>query len=135
MSTETSTETDASADVSQSLRVLHEQMEVLAHAARHLYSGAVRVATAVENPEIGLWSQPFKLHERARPWAKKNMVASTASLWQIHETLVTKVKKENRLLPGSRVTLTKAEAEILDLNAEAPVSTWDVLGRLPRFFV
>ena len=126
---------DETTNLSDSMRAIREQVEVMAHAARHLYAGAVRVSQSVENPDLDLWASPFKLHERARPWAKKNMVASTSSLWQVHETLVNCAKKENRILTGSRVRLSKAEAAILDIGHEEPVAIWEVLARLPKFFV
>ena len=135
MSTEVSTGSESSVDVSESMRAIRKQIETLAHDARHLYAGAVRVVKAVESPEAGLWSRPFKLHERARPWAKRHMVASTSSLWQVHETLVGLAKKENRILTGGRVQLRKDEADILGLTADEAVPIWKVLGRLPRFFV
>ena len=135
MATQSSTDSDASVDVSQSMTSIREQMDVLAHATRHLYAGAVRVAQSVEHPELDIWSKPFKLHERARLWAKRNMVASVSSLWQVHETLVECAKRENRVQRGGKVQLSRWESEILGLPADEPVPIWQVLGNLPRFFV
>jgi hypothetical protein len=88
----------------------------------------------VEHPEMDIWVQPFKLHERARSWAKKNMVASKCSVWQVHETLLQSAKKDERIT-GDGVNLTVAESEILDLPIDETHGVWKILGRLPRFFI
>ena len=114
---------------------IRASMEELAHATRHLYAGAVRVAAEVENPGLTICTRPYKLHERARMWAKRHMVASTSSLWQVQETLMEVAKKSHRIHADGTITLTKQEAEILDLSADIPVKIWEVLGKLPRFFI
>jgi hypothetical protein len=133
MATASSSESDGS--VGESIEKIRVSMDALAHATRHLYAGAVRVAAAVENPGLTIWTQPYKVHERARLWAKRHMVASTSSLWQIQETLLEAAKKSHRIHADGTVTLTHQEAEILELVANTPVKIWDVLGRLPRFFI
>ena len=83
---------------------------------------------------MDIWAQTFKLHERSRRWAKKHMVASKCSLWEINKTLIETAKKENRITVDRQVTLSQMESDILDLPT-TPVSIWKVLGRLPRFFL
>lgn len=117
-------------DVSESLQTIHQHVEQLAHLSKHIYTRALRVHTVLEHPEINdIWTQPFSLHERAKTWAKRNMVASKCSLWQVHEALLATVKREGPLL-----RLSTTEATILDLP-EGTHSIWTVLGRLPRFFI
>lgn len=135
MATSSSDSSASSVDVSESMERIRASMDTLAHATRHLYAGAVRVSAAVENPGLTIWTQPFKVHERARLWAKKHMVASTSSLWQIQETVLEVAKKSHRIHADGTVILTHQEAEILELEANAPVKIWEVLGKLPRFFV
>jgi len=62
------------------------------------------------------------------------MVSLKCSLWQFNRTLLESAKKEKRIARGQLVKLTQEEADILDLSATEPVSAWQVLGRLPRFF-
>ena len=126
------TESDYS-DIGDSLKTIHQHVEQLAHLSKHIYTRALRVYNLSEHPEIDVWTESFKLHERAMTWAKKNMVASKCSLWQVHETLLVAAKKEGRI-SGQNVRLTSVEAEILDL-AEGETAIWTVLGRLPRFFL
>ena len=120
-------------DVSDSLQKIHQHVEQLAHLSKHMYTKALRVYQLTEHPEIDIWTESFKLHERAMPWAKKNMVASKCSLWQVHETLLATAKKEERI-QGQYIILNSVEAIILDL-AEGEQAIWTVLGRLPRFFL
>jgi hypothetical protein len=120
-------------DIGESLQTIHQHVEKLAHLSKHIYTRALRVYQLSERPEIDIWAESFKLHDRAMPWAKKNMVASKCSLWQVHETLLSQAKKEGRI-HGQNVLLTSVEAEILDLP-EAEQAIWTVLGRLPRFFL
>ena len=122
-------------DVSDSLKTIHQHVEKLAHVSKHMYSRALRVHQLVENPALDLWTESFKLHERARPWAKRNLVASKCSLWQIHQTLLECAKRDKRVFRGHIVRLLDEEAAILDLPANHPISVWQVLGRLPRFFL
>ena len=136
MATASSSDSSASSvDVSESMERIRVSMDSLAHATRHLYAGAVRVAASVEGPGLTIWTRPFKLHERARLWAKRHMVASTSSLWQIQETLREVARKSHRIHADGTITLTHQEAEILDLTAETPIKIWIVLGQLPRFFL
>jgi hypothetical protein len=128
------TDTDSNDTVSESLQMIHQHVEQLAHLSKHIYTRALRVHTVVEHPEIvDIWAQSFTIHERAKTWAKRNMVASKCSLWQVHETLLACAKKEGRLLDG-KVRLTSTEATILDLSEDTH-GIWAVLGRLPRFFM
>ena len=126
-------ESDAS-HVSDSLEKIHHHVEKLYHLSKHIYTRALRVSHLIDNPELDLWTESFSLHERTRPWAKKHMVASRCSLWQVHETLLTSAKKEGRIKKDNHVVLSELEAEILDLACGAPIAVWTVLGRLPRFF-
>ena len=121
--------------VSESLQKIHVQMEDLSHASKQLYSKALRIQQLTENPELDLWVEPFKLHDRAHKWAKAHLVPRKCSLWQIHQTLLESAKKENRAFSGQQVKLTEEEARIMDLPWESPISVWLILGRLPRFFL
>ena len=118
--------------VNDSLQKIHQHVEQLAHVSKHMYARALNVYQNVEHPETDFWTQTLPIHDRARVWAKKNMVASKCSIWQIHETLLESAKKEGRIT-GGKVKLTVTEAEIMDLPEEAVI--WTVLSRLPRFFL
>jgi hypothetical protein len=120
--------------VSDSLEKIHHHVEKLYHLSKHIYTRALRVSQLIDNPDLDLWTESFALHERARPWAKKYMIASRSSLWQIHETLLTCAKKDGRIKKDNQVILNELEAEILDLPGGSPIAVWTVLGRLPRFF-
>lgn len=126
-------ETDLT-EIGESLKIIHQHVEQLAHVSKHMYSRALKVHQLVEYPEMDIWAQQFKLHERARSWAKKNMVASKCSLWQVHETMLDCAKKEGRIKDGGAV-LSMAEAEILGLAAGEIHGIWTILGKLPRFFI
>jgi hypothetical protein len=119
--------------IGESLKTIHQHVEQLAHLSKHIYTRALRVHTLSENPDIDIWAESFKIHERAARWAKKHMVASKCSLWQVHETLLEDAKKEGRI-HGETLRLNATEAEILDLP-EGDTPIWTVLGRLPRFFI
>lgn len=121
--------------VDDSMRKIHQYVEQIAHEAKQLYGRAVRLHQLVDAPEMDVWVEPFKLHERARPWAKKNMVASKCSLWEVNKALLESATKEKRIGLDKKVRLTKAEAAIMDLSDSEPVPIWSVLGRLPRFFI
>lgn len=121
-----------SGSLNESMKTIHTHIEQLAHLSKHMYTRAIRVYHAVENPDMDIWTQPFKLHERAIPWAKKHLIGSKSSLWQIHETLLADVKKEGRLMNG-KVRLSQEEAAILELSELNTV--WQVLSKLTRFFV
>ena len=122
-----------SEDLGDSLQLIHQHVEKLAHLSKHIYTRALRVHQLSEHPEIDIWAESFKIHERASKWAKRNMVASSCSLWQVHETLLASAKKDGRI-HGQKVVLGSEEASILDL-AEGEHLIWTVLGRLPRFFL
>lgn len=119
-------------EVSSSLDLVHQHIEQLSHLSKHIYTRALKVYQLVEHPEIDVWAQIFKLNDKAKVWAKRNMVSRKCSLWQIHETLLESAKKEGRIRDG-KVTLTSVEAEIMDLP-EGEQEVWTVLGRLPKFF-
>jgi uncharacterized protein YcbX len=136
MSDNESDDLDINEGVNDSMKNIHTMVEQIAHNAKHLYSKAISLDQQIQNPVAAdVWAQTFKLHERARSWAKKNMVASKCSLWEVNKTLTDLAKKEGRTTIDGQVTLTRAEGEILDLSHETPISIWKVLGRLPRFFV
>ena len=120
--------------IDESMSAIHTHVEQLAHLSKHMYTRAVRVYHAVENPDLDIWTQSFKLDERAIPWAKKHMIGSKCSLWQIHETLLSDAKKEGRVSNG-KVRLTSEEASLLDLSNDSHHSVWKVLSKLPRFFL
>jgi arabinogalactan endo-1,4-beta-galactosidase len=120
--------------VDDSIKKIHQYVEQIAHDAKHLYSKALSLHQLVEFPEMDIWARPFKLHERARGWAKKNMVASKCSLWEVNKTLMESAKKEGRLTADRKVRLTKLEAAIMNLP-ETPLSIWLVLRKLPLFFI
>jgi len=125
---------DVHQGVNESMKNIRAFIEQIAHDSRHMYSKAVSLSQQVENPDMDIWSQTFKLHERSRKWAKKHMVASKCSLWEVNNTLIEVAKKEQRISADRQVSLSELEAEILDLPT-TPVSIWKVLGRLPRFFI
>jgi hypothetical protein len=118
-----------------SIKKIHQYVEQIAHEAKQLYGKAVRLDQLVDAPEMDVWVEPFKLHERARPWAKKHMVASKCSLWEVNKALLESATKEKRIGLDKKVRLTKTEAAIMDLSDSEPVPIWSVLGRLPRFFI
>jgi protein-disulfide isomerase len=95
----------------------------------------LKISRIVENPDVDIWAEEFHLHERAYPWAKQNLVPRKTTLWQIHRTLLESAKKEKRISIGQKVRLTEEEANIMDLPLNEPLSVWQVLGRLPRFFL
>lgn len=129
-------ESDDDGTVNDSMKNIHTMVEQIAHNAKHLYSKAISLDQHIQNPVAAdVWAQTFKLHERARPWAKKNMVASKCSLWEINKTLTDSASKGGRITIDGQVSLTQIEGEILDLPYDTPISIWKVLGRLPRFFV
>jgi hypothetical protein len=126
-------ETDS--DLGESLQRIRHHVEQVSHMSKHMYAKAVQVHQRVEHPDIDIWAESFRLHERAYVWAKQHMVARKCSLWQIHQTLLESAKKDGRILPGKMVKLTTEEAAILDLSPDQPHQAWTVLGRLPRFFL
>jgi hypothetical protein len=56
-------------------------------------------------------------------------------MWQIHRTLLEAAKKDKRIGRGYVVRLLQEEADIMELPADEPISVWQVLGKIPRFFV
>ena len=126
---------DTDGDIDESLQKIHEYVEQIAHSSKYMNSKALILHQLVEHPEMDVWMEPFKLHERARGWAKRNMVASSCSLWEVNKTLVEMAKKEKRVYRDNCVALSQQEAVILDLEYGKPIPIWKVLGRLPRFFV
>ena len=121
--------------VDDSMKRIHQYVEQIAHDAKQLYGKAVRLDQLVDAPEMDVWVEPFKLHERARSWAKKHMVASKCSLWEVNKALLESATKEKRIGLDKKVRLTKTEAAIMDLSDSEPVPICSVLGRLPRFFI
>ena len=83
---------------------------------------------------MDIWAQSFKLHERARGWAKRHMVASKCSLWEVNKTLLETAKKDGRIQNG-KVQLTEMEASILNLSHTEQVLIWHLLSKLHRFFL
>lgn len=120
--------------VDESLKKIHEYVEQIAHDSKHLYSKALKLDRLVENPDMDIWAETFKLHERARGWAKKHMVASRCSLWEVNKTLLDQCKKEDRL-KAEGVQLNELESQIMDLPLGEPVPVWKLLAKLPRFFL
>jgi hypothetical protein len=127
-------DTESDNDLTDSMSSIHSLIETLTHESKKIYANALKISSLFEHPDLDLWTEEFSLNERAYKWAKKHMVSRKCSLWQIHRTLLESAKKERRLMPGHQIRLTKEEADILDLSATDPVSAWQVLGRLPRFF-
>jgi len=122
-------------ELSDSMQSIHKHIEQLSHLSKHIYSRALSISQRIENPNLDLWTQPFQIHERAKSWAKKHLVARKCSLWQIHRTLLESAKKEKRVITGQKVKLSKEEGEIMELPIDEPISVWLVMGKLPRFFV
>jgi len=136
--TDTEDQTDVenvSDHIDESMTKIHQYVEQIAHDAKQLYGKAVRLNQLVEAPDMDVWVEPFKLHERARSWAKKNMVASKCSLWEVNKALLESAKKDARIGLDKKVKLTATEAQILDLSETEPVTIWAILGKLPRFFL
>jgi hypothetical protein len=121
-------------DLTDSMTGIRSFVEKLTHESKKIYANALKISSIVEHPDLDLWTEEFSLNERAYKWAKKHMVSRKCSLWQVHRTLLECAKKDKRLARGQMVKLTQEEANILDLSATEPVSVWQVLGRLPRFF-
>jgi hypothetical protein len=127
-------DTESDNDLTDSMSSIHSLIETLTHESKKIYANALKISSLFEHPDLDLWTEEFSLDERAYKWAKKHMVSRKCSLWQIHRTLLESAKKDRRLMRGHQIRLTKEEADILDLSATDPVSAWQVLGRLPRFF-
>ena len=124
-----------SENLTDSMNNIHSFIEKLSHDSKSIFSKALKIHTLVLNPELNLWTEEFQLNERAYKWAKRHLVPRRCSLWQIHRTLLESAKKEKRIARDHMVKLTNEEAEIMDLSSEEYISVWQVLGRLPRFFM
>ena len=120
--------------IDESLKKIHHYVEQIAHDAKHIYSKALNLHQLIEYPEMDIWAQSFKLHERARGWAKRHMVASKCSLWEVNKTLLETAKKDGRIQNG-KVQLTEMEASILNLSHTEQVLIWHLLSKLHRFFL
>ena len=134
---ETESDSGSGSGINDSMSAIHKHVEQLAHVSKHMYTRAIRVYHAVENPDLDIWTQSFKLDERAIPWAKKHLIGSKCSLWQIHEALLSDAKKEGRILNG-KVRLTSEEATLLGFTSKPDdliKTIWEVLSKLPRLFL
>lgn len=120
--------------IDESMKQIHDYVEKIAHDSKHLYSKALKFNQLIENPEMDIWAETFKLHERARGWAKKHMVASRCSLWEVNKTLIEVCRKEDRI-KSDGVQLNELEGQILGLPHSDPVHIWQILAKLPRFFL
>jgi hypothetical protein len=122
-------------DFNDPMSTIHSLVEKLSHESKTIYSKALKISALIEHPEIDIWAEEFHLDERAYKWAKKHMVPRKTTMWQIHRTLLETAKKEKRISTGQRVRLTQEEADIMELPYNEVISVWQVLGRLPRFFL
>ena len=121
-------------DFNEPMSAIHSLIEKLSHESKTIYSRALKISALVEHPEINAWTEEFQLDERAYKWAKKHLVPRKTTMWQIHRTLLETAKKEKRISTGQRVRLLEEEAEIMGLPHNEPISVWQVLGKIPRFF-
>ena len=122
-------------DLDDYMSSIHSLVEKLSHESKTIYAKALKINAIVEHPEIDIWAEEFHLDERAYKWAKKHLVPRKTTMWQIHKTLLESAKKEKRISVGHKVRLTEEEAQIVELPANELLSVWQVLGRIPRFFV
>jgi hypothetical protein len=121
-------------DFDEPMLAIHSLVEKLSHESKTIYSKALKISALVQHPEIDAWTEEFQLNERAYKWAKKHMVPRKTTMWQIHRTLLETAKKEKRISMGQKVRLSEEEAEIMELPVNEPISVWQVLGKIPRFF-
>ena len=126
---------DSEDDLSDSMSTIHSMIEKLSHESKVIYSKALKINALVEHPDIDVWTEEFQLNERAYVWAKKHLVPRKTTMWQIHRTLLESAKKDKRISRGQQVRLLKEEADIMGLPSDEPISVWQVLGKLPRFFL
>ena len=124
-----------SSDFNEPMSAIHSLVEKLSHESKTIYSKALKISALVEHPEINIWTEEFHLDERAYKWAKKHLVPRKTNMWQIHRTLLETAKKEKRISMGQKVRLTQEEAEIMELPINETISVWQVLGKIPRFFL
>ena len=122
-------------DFSDSMSAIHSLIEKLSHESKTIYSKALKINALVEHPDIDIWAEEFQLHEHSYKWAKKHMVPRKTTMWQIHRTLLESAKKDRRISRGQLVKLTQEEGEIMELPFDKAISVWQVLGKLPRFFL
>lgn len=125
---------DSEDDLTDSMSAIHSMIEKLSHESKTIYSKALKISALVENPEMDIWAEEFQMNERAYKWAKKHLVPRKCSMWQIHKTLLESAKKDKRISRGQQVRLLQEEADIMELPCDEPISVWQVLGKLPRFF-
>jgi hypothetical protein len=121
-------------DSDEPMLAIHSLVEKLSHESKTIYSKALKISALVQHPEIDAWTEEFQLNERAYKWAKKHLVPRKTTMWQIHRTLLETAKKEKRISMGQKVRLSEEEAEIMELPVNEPISVWQVLGKIPRFF-
>jgi hypothetical protein len=121
-------------DFDEPMLAIHSLVEKLSHESKTIYSKALKISALVQNPEIDAWTEEFQLNERAYKWAKKHLVPRKTTMWQIHRTLLETAKKEKRISMGQKVRLSEEEAEIMELPVNEPITVWQVLGKIPRFF-
>ena len=126
---------DSEDDLSDSMSTIHSMIEKLSHESKVIYSKALKINALVEHPEIDVWTEEFQLNERAYAWAKKHLVPRKTTMWLIHRTLLESAKKDKRISRGQQVRLLQEEADIMELPADEVISVWQVLGKLPRFFL
>lgn len=126
---------DTEDDFSDSMSAIHSLVEKLSHESKTIYSKALKISALVEHPEIDIWTEEFQLDERSYKWAKKHLVPRKTTMWQIHRTLLESAKKDRRISRGQKVRLSEEEAEIMELPFNEPISVWQVLGRIPKFFL
>jgi hypothetical protein len=126
---------DSECELDEVMSTIHSCVEKLAHESKVIYAKALKIQALVECPELDIWTQEFHLDERAYKWAKHHMVPRKCSLWQVHKTLLESAKRDKRIGRGQVVRLLQEESEIMDLPSNHPISVWQVLGRLSKFFV
>lgn len=126
---------DTEDDFSDSMSAIHSLVEKLSHESKTIYSKALKINALVEHPDIDIWTEEFQLDERSYKWAKKHLVPRKTTMWQIHRTLLESAKKDRRISRGQLVKLTQEEGEIMELPFDKAISVWQVLGKLPRFFL
>lgn len=126
---------DSEDDLTDSMSSIHSLIEKLSHESKTIYAKALKINALVEHPEIDVWTEEFQLDERAYKWAKKHMVPRKTTMWQIHRTLLEAAKKDKRIGRGHVVRLLQEEADIMELPADESISVWQVLGKIPRFFL
>lgn len=122
-------------DFNEPMLAIHSLVEKLSHESKTIYSKALKISALVDHPEIDIWAEEFHLDQRAYKWAKKHLVPRKTTMWQIHRTLLESAKKDKRISMGQKVRLTEEEAEIMELPFNEPISVWQVLGKIPRFFL